>query len=62
MGRYPRAIRGGLRCLDAVHNALPILAPRKAIYWSKREKQLDAIHRAGSLCFVLTKDKLKDKS
>lgn len=55
MGRYPRAIRLLIDAVDAIDRALPILAPRKHFRASAREKQLDALHRAASLCFVARK-------
>lgn len=56
MGRYPIPIRMAIRAIDATHSALPILAPRKWLYWIANEKRLDTIHRAGSLCFVMEKE------
>ncbi|HYM61805.1 MAG TPA: class I SAM-dependent methyltransferase [Thermoanaerobaculia bacterium] len=52
MGRYPRAIRLSIEAIDRVRKAAPILAPRKFFRWSERERQLDEIHRAASICFV----------
>jgi len=54
MGRYPRAVRWLLRLVDSVHRGLPFLAPRK-LRWSPREKALDELYRAGSLCFCVVK-------
>lgn len=53
MGRYSRPVRSALGLLDQVERRLPILAPRRWRRWSERERQLDAILRAGSLCFLL---------
>jgi SAM-dependent methyltransferase len=50
MGRYPRAIRCLLAVLHAFHVNAPWLAPRK-LFWPARDRQLDRIHCAGSLCF-----------
>jgi SAM-dependent methyltransferase len=55
MARYPRVIKWALRVLHEIHSRLPWLAPRKA-KWSGREKQLDALHRSGSICFAVIKD------
>jgi SAM-dependent methyltransferase len=54
-GRYPRLIRLGLGVLDFLNRRLPLMAPRKAFGWSKRERQIDALYRAASICFVLQK-------
>lgn len=55
MGRYPRAIRVLIDAVNATDRAMPFLAPRKLFGASARQKQLDALHRAASLCFVATK-------
>ncbi len=52
MGRYPLPIKAGLSALDLVHRRLPILSPRKALRWSRREKRIDQLHRAGSIGFL----------
>ena len=54
MGRYPRVVRKLLYLLDALHVAFPWLAPRKQ-RWSDKERQVDALHRAGSIGFVIRK-------
>lgn len=54
MGRYPRAIRYLLGALNWFRAVTPFLAPRK-MRWPIRERQLDEIHRAGSICFVVQK-------
>ncbi len=54
MGRYPRVVRKILSQVDWVHRAMPILAPRK-MRWSQQEKDLDALYRAGSICFEIVK-------
>lgn len=54
MGRYPRVIRAMLLQMDKLHKNLPILSPRK-MQWSDKDKNLDSIHRAGSICFVIEK-------
>jgi SAM-dependent methyltransferase len=54
MGRYPRAIRMLLAALDRIDTWAPWLAPRRQV-WSRRDKQLDALHRAGSICFAMEK-------
>jgi SAM-dependent methyltransferase len=55
MGRYPRAQRLLIEAVHRVGTALPILAPRKFFSWSKRERQIDELHRGASLCFVAEK-------
>jgi len=54
MGRYPKPIRQGLAALARLHAAVPQLAPRKA-RWPQKEREVDAIHRAGSIAFVIEK-------
>jgi SAM-dependent methyltransferase len=55
MGRYPRLVRALIGALDRLVKRAPWLAPRKA-RWPLRERQLDALYRAGSLCFSVVKD------
>lgn len=50
MGRYPRAIRAMLGYVDWLHRVLPWLAPRR-MKLPERDKQVDRLHRAGSICF-----------
>jgi len=57
MGRYSRPTRTALGLLDRIERALPVLAPRRWRSRSAREKQLDALLRAGSLCFLLRPDR-----
>lgn len=57
MGRYPRAIRLLIEAVDRADRALPILSPRKYFRKSSREKQLDRLHRAASICFVALRGK-----
>ena len=52
MGRYSRPIRFTLSLLDRINERLPFLAPRKCFKWTERERQLDKMHRAASICFV----------
>jgi SAM-dependent methyltransferase len=54
MGRYPRAIKLLLSLVDQVDGAAPWLAPRRQA-WSSRDKQLDTLYRAGSICFTMQK-------
>jgi SAM-dependent methyltransferase len=54
MGRYPKVVRMLISAVDRIDTRAPWLAPRRE-YWSQREKQLDALHRAGSICFVMEK-------
>lgn len=54
MGRYSRVLKAALAVLDTVNTWLPWLTPRKMM-WSKKEKQLDRLYRAGSICFSIEK-------
>lgn len=54
MGRYPRVLRGALAMLDHIHNVAPWLAPRRTRL-SRKDKEIDALYRAGSICFVIAK-------
>ena len=54
MGRYPRVIKILLAAVDRIDAGAPWLAPRRQA-WSQRDKQLDALHRAGSICFAMEK-------
>lgn len=54
MGRYPRVVRMLLSGLDRLHAGVPWLAPRR-MRWSAKQKEIDALYRAGSLCFLISK-------
>ncbi|HEX7707348.1 MAG TPA: methyltransferase domain-containing protein, partial [Thermoanaerobaculia bacterium] len=54
MGRYPRPQRMLIEALFRLGEAFPQLAPRKHFRWTAREKSVDALHRAASICFVAT--------
>lgn len=54
MGRYSRVVKGMLAGLAWVASQLPWLMPRK-MQWPEKEKQLDRLYRAGSLCFSIQK-------
>lgn len=54
MGRYSRVIRFLLGWLDKANTAFPFLTPRK-MRWPVKEREIDAIHRAGSIAFVVQK-------
>ena len=56
MGRYPRAQRLMIETVHQIGSRLPVLAPRRLLTWTKREKAVDALHRAASICYVVTKD------
>jgi SAM-dependent methyltransferase len=60
MGRYPCLIKAILMLLEKIHDHLPFLAPRR-MRWSPKEKQLDKIYRAGSICFVAKKATSKEQ-
>ena len=55
MGRYPKVARLLLESLHRLVRAIPILSPRKALLWSQRDRQVDALHRAAGICFVAVK-------
>lgn len=54
MGRYPRIIRLMLASLDRIHAVVPWLAPRR-MKLTRKQKEIDSLYRAGSLCFVIAK-------
>lgn len=54
MGRYPRVIKRLIAAVDRLHRSLPLLAPRR-LRWSDKEKQLDELYRAASICYVMKK-------
>jgi SAM-dependent methyltransferase len=55
MGRYPKAGRWLINLLDMLLERAPVLSPRKHFRWSERERKVDALYRAASICFVLRK-------
>ena len=55
MGRYPRALRLLIEAVHRIGNAAPFLAPRKFFRWSPRERAMDELHRAASVCFIAEK-------
>lgn len=55
MGRYPRVWRWILLLVAAAIARTPFLAPRRHFRWTARERHLDDVHRAASLCFVAVK-------
>jgi SAM-dependent methyltransferase len=55
MGRYPRILRFALEALHRLLLSVPMLAPRKYFRWSVRERAVDELHRAASVCFVVEK-------
>jgi SAM-dependent methyltransferase len=54
MGGYPRAIRLLLGWTATLDRRLPLLAPRR-VGWPAKRKQVEALHRAGSIGFVIEK-------
>lgn len=54
MGRYSRVLRLGFRALHTINVACPFLAPRK-MRWPSKDRQIDAVYRAGSIAFVVQK-------
>lgn len=55
MGRYPRAIRIAIEAVHRITSAAPFLAPRKFLKWTARERELDELYRAASICFLAQK-------
>ena len=55
MGRYARVIRPVIEAVHLLDRATPFLAPRKWISGSARDKDVDALYRAASICFVAVK-------
>jgi SAM-dependent methyltransferase len=55
MGRYPKAQRLLIEAVYRFGTAFPFLAPRRHFRWSAREKAVDALHRAASVCFLAEK-------
>lgn len=56
MGRYSRPTRLALQAVALLERRLPFLAPRRWLRWSRRDRQIDSIHRAGSLCFSMRRE------
>jgi len=54
MGRYSRILKAALAGLNFANDWLPWLTPRKMM-WPDKEKQLDRLYRAGSICFSIEK-------
>jgi SAM-dependent methyltransferase len=55
MGRYSKATRLLIEALYRFDAMTPFLAPRTYFRGTAREKKLNALHRAASICFVATK-------
>lgn len=55
MGRYPKLQRWLIEGAHRFGTLLPIASPRKFFRWTAREKALDELHRAASICFVASK-------
>jgi len=56
MGRYPRPVKALLELVHRVDRGLPLLAPRR-MRWSAKDRAIDRLYRAASLCFVIEKAK-----
>lgn len=54
MGRYSRILKAALLGLNTMNTWLPWLTPRKMM-WKEKDKQLDRLYRAGSICFIIEK-------
>jgi len=59
MGKYPRMIKYLLEAINFINIKFPFLAPRK-MRLSDREKKLDELYRAASICFLIKKNGLKE--
>jgi SAM-dependent methyltransferase len=55
MGRYSRVQRAVIEATHRFIAATPFLAPRRFLRWSARDKAVDELHRAASICFVAEK-------
>lgn len=54
MGRYSKIIRWALAVLNTINLKFPWLTPRK-MRWPSKDKELDRLFRAGSICFAIQK-------
>ncbi len=52
MGRYPRVTRVLIEILHRFARATPFLAPRAFFRPSQRDRNLEALYRTASICFV----------
>lgn len=55
IGRYHRVGKAMIEVVHRLIHLTPFLAPRRFLHASEREKQLDALHRASNVCFVVRK-------
>jgi SAM-dependent methyltransferase len=55
MGRYSRVVRSLIELVYRLDRAMPFLAPRQFLRASARQKQLENLYRAASICFVAAK-------
>src|SRR5262249_51747308 len=62
MGRYPRPLRWMMGTIDVLNRRAPFLAPRKAFGWTERERRVDELHRAGSICFFMRKSRYRENA
>jgi hypothetical protein len=54
IGRYPRVVKAAIKLVHLLHTQAPLLAPRR-LRWPLRDRQLDELYRAASLCFLIQK-------
>lgn len=54
MGRYSRLLKATLGGLNLANTWMPWITPRKMM-WPEKDKQLDRLYRAGSICFSIQK-------
>lgn len=50
---YPKAIRVLLDMVAFLHERLPILAPRRWLRQTQRDRDLTKLHQAESICFCM---------
>lgn len=55
MGRYARVTQLMIELVFRLDRAMPFLAPRKFFRASRRQKQIEELHRAASIAFVAVK-------
>ena len=56
MGRYPKLTRAVIELTHHLAKATPLLAPRAFFRLSQRQKQMEELYRAASICFVAERD------
>lgn len=57
MGAYPKIIRVLLRSLNWLYENVPFLAPRRMMKWTEKDRLMNQLHQAGSICFCMRHEK-----